>query len=97
MRGSASLRDKCPGDKCRRPLNTKEDPQHKYVFSVGTGFTDVVVGHGLACSAKRYAGSRSREACDTRGRDARDTIVQLRPSPTGPLRGWPRHGGNLHG
>ena len=76
MRGSPSLRDKCPGDKCRRPLNAKEDPQHKYVFSLGTDFTDVVVGHGLACSAKRYAGSRSREACDTRGRDARDTIVQ---------------------
>ena len=33
-----------------------------YVLSLGTDFTDVAVGHGL-------------EACHTRGRDARDTVV----------------------
>ncbi|MBN2272396.1 MAG: hypothetical protein JXN61_17420, partial [Sedimentisphaerales bacterium] len=29
MRGWPSLRDKFPGDKCRRALNAREDPQHK--------------------------------------------------------------------
>ena len=48
-----------------------------YVFSLGTDLTDVAAGHGL-------------EAYDTRGRDARDTIVRPRPR-------WPRHGGILHG
>ena len=33
-----------------------------YVISLGSDFTNVVVGHGL-------------ETCDTRGRDARDTVV----------------------
>jgi len=44
------------------PVPLKLVRRAKYVFGLGTDFTDVAAGDGLACSAKRYAGSRSRKS-----------------------------------
>ncbi len=43
-------------------------------------------------------GTDFTESVAGRGRDARDTEkTQGRPPPPEALRGWPRHGGILHG